>query len=265
MTTEVARQTSSRMPSRSIEVRDTIERCLSGAICDGSTNYKITLINLPSEADRVRLKARHTELMKALHDHDRKEIGASISEMLMSYDVAKKKYKTKKEMLEVVAKYVQELKGVPTWAVQIACEKIRMGTAPDISHIYEPTTIQVRVLAVSIAQPFKQEAINIGNIVTADQYHEPVSEEERERVAPLLRELADKMKLKLEEDYRDRLEKDAPRIRKMSDDVIKRDWAARGEEPRYAGDILISPSLVKVIEQKNKERAELPKSDPMVL
>ena len=253
------------MPARSREVRDIIERCLSGSICDGSTSYKIALINLPSEADRGRLKARYVELIKALHDHDRKEIGALIAEMLGSYDVAKKKYKTKKEMLEVVAKYVQELKGVPTWAVQIACEKIRMGTAPDISHIYEPTTIQVRVLAVSIAQPFKQEAINIGNVVAAEQYHEPVSEEERARVAPLLTELADKMKLKLEEDYRDRLEKNAPRIKKMTEDIIKREYAARGEEPRYAGDILISPSLIKVIEQKKKEQAELPKSDPMVL
>src|SRR5215831_10513372 len=263
MTTEVARQTSSRMPSRSIEVRDTIERCLSGAICDGSTNYKITLINLPSEADRVRLKARHTELMKALHDHDRKEIGASISEMLMSYDVAKKKYKTKKEMLEVVAKYVQELKGVPTWAVQIACEKIRMGTAPDISHIYEPTTIQVRVLAVSIAQPFKQEAINIGNIVTADQYREPVSVEEQARVAPLLRELADNMKLKLEADYRDQQEKYAPRAKQISEDMIRREYAARGEKPRMAGDLMISTSLVKQIEQK--KQGNVGPSDLMVL
>jgi hypothetical protein len=253
------------MPAHSHEVRGIIERSLSGAVCDGSTNYKIALINMPSDAERGRLKARHIELMNALRDHDRKEIGALIAEMLGSYDVAKKKYKTKKEMLEVVAKYVQELRGVPTWAVQIACEKIRMGTEPDISHVYEPTTIQVRVLAVSIAQPFKQETINIGNIMIAAPYSEPVSEVERERVAPLLADLASKMKLKLEEDYRDRVERDAPRVAQMTEDMIKREYAARGDAPRYAGDILVSPSLVKLIEKKKAEQAAMPGTDPMVL
>jgi len=232
-------------------------------VCDGSTDYKIALINMPSEVALGRLKARYNELMKALRDHDRQEIGAAISEMLTSYDVAKKKYKNKKDIAVDVNKYVQELHGVPTWAVQIACERIRMGTAPDISHVYEPTTIQVRVLAVSIAQPFKTEAINIGNIMVAVPYREPVSVEEQARVAPLLRELADNMKLKLEADYRDQQEKYAPRAKQISEDMIRREYAARGEKPRMAGDLMISTSLVKQIEQK--KQGNVGPSDLMVL
>ena len=251
------------MPAHSHEARGIIELCLSGSVCDGSTGYKIALINMPSEAARGRLKARYDELMKALRHHDRKEIGAVIADMLGSYDVAKKKYKTKKELYEVVAKYVADLHGVPTWAVQIACERIRMGSAPDISHVYEPTTIQVRVLAVSIAQPFKQEVINIGNILSAEQYHEPVSIEEQNRVAPLLRELADTMKLKLEADYREQQERYAPRAKAISENMIKREYAARGERPRMAGDLLISSALVKQIEDKQKEATK--PSEPMVL
>src|SRR5262252_1123713 len=96
--TEIARRISSRTPAHSHEARDIIERCCSGSVCDSSTGYKIALINMPSEAARGRLTARHAEFIKALREQDRTEIGAANSETLTSYDVAKKKYKTKKDL-----------------------------------------------------------------------------------------------------------------------------------------------------------------------
>jgi hypothetical protein len=249
-TRELAHRISSRTPARSHEARGIIERCLSGSVCDSTTGYKIALINLPSEAERGRLQARYTELMKALRDHDRKEIGAVIADMLGSYDVSKKKYKTKKDMYEVVAKYVADLSGVPTWAIQIACERIRMGVAPDISHVYEPTTIQVRVLAVSIAQPYKDEVISIGNIMMADQYIEPVSAEEQARVGPLLRQLADGMKANLAEEERQHIEAYHARQQPRRAKFIEAEWAAHGEKPLMAGGVMVSRSLSELLKKQ---------------
>ena len=244
------------MPAHSHEARGLIRHCLSGAVCDGSTGYKIALINMPTEAERGRLKARYTELMKSLKDHDRKEIGAIISEMLSSYNVAKQRYKTKKDMMEVVARYVADLHGVPTWAVQTACERIRMGVAPDISHVYEPTTIQLRVLAVSIAQPYKEEVIAIGNIVSAEQYIEPVNEEMRARVGPLLRGLADGMKAKLAEEERQRIEAYHERMKPNRAKFIEREWAAHGEKP--PGKTLVSRSLVELLKKRGLVGSTIP-------
>lgn len=195
--------------------------------------------------------ARHNELMQALRDHDKKEIGALIAEMLGSYDVARQKYKTNKIRMEAVAKYVQELKGVPTWAVQAACDKIRMGTAPDISHVYEPTTIQVRVLAVSIAQPFKTEAQTIGNILIAPKYQQPVNEEVRAKVGALLAKLADQMKAKRDQEREEAIAKDAPRIKEQTNSMIEAEYRGRGLDPVRANNgMLISRSLLDQIKSR---------------
>lgn len=251
MTNEIATRRIYSPPATSYECRNIIEYCLSGATCNADTDFKIALLNMPTSDEIGRLTARHRELMHALKEHDRKDIGAIIAEMLASYDVSKQRYKTQKERMEAVAKYVQELHGVPTWAVSIACNRIRTGSAPDISHVYEPTTIQVRVLAVEIAQPFKTECINIGNILTAQRYNPPVDEAQRKRVGEMMRGLADEMQNRIDSARDDQVRADAPRAKALTNNSIEADYRAHGEEPRRSGDMLISRSLAKMLMHKD--------------
>jgi len=150
------------------------------------------------------------------------------------------------DKMEAVAKFVQELKGVPTWAVGIACERIRMGVAPGISHVFEPTTIQLRVLAVEIAQPCKQEAIAIGNIVAAERYQEPVSAEQRARVGELLAGLSRELRERIESVQDDAIERDRPRAQALTQSYIEQEYRSRGEEPVMTNKgMLISRSLAQ--------------------
>jgi hypothetical protein len=253
-------------PALNHQVHDTIRRLLSGSACDQSTRYKIALINMPTKEERGVLAGRQRELLSELRSHDRKEIATVISEMLASYDVARQRYKTKEELKLTVSKYVQEMDGVPTWAVAIACERIRVGSAPDISHAFEPTTIQLRVFACSIAEPFAAELSSISKIMAAEKWIEPVNEEIRARVLPKLRHLAEQMKMdrQLEHD-KVRARNVAVALRKAAE-VVERDFLAHGEElPQPLGGIVVSRFLKATIEEQEKARKALPPSEPMVL
>ncbi len=215
-------------------------------------------------SERVRL------LMASFKHHDRKEIAILIMDMLASYDVAQIKQLTAAERKAAAVIYVRELQGIPTWAVQEACNRIRLGTAPDISHSYKPTPIQVRVLAVSIAQPWKQEALRIGEILGAPEYVEGPSEEERERLAIKWRSLAEALKdgtlgddglrnalAEIEKEKREALLR---RLVENDRKVIEQGWASAGVKPPK---FLVSRSLVKLIEAQKKNRADELPHDPL--
>src|SRR5262249_13560215 len=144
--------------------------------------------------------------------------------------------------------YVRELHGVPTWAIQEACNRIRLGSAPDISHHYKPTPIQVRVLADSIAAPWKSEAVRISEILTAPKHVDGPSEAERQVVGVKLRTLADELKEGAHRDpeiaERESQEKAAflRRCAEGSQKAIEQQWADLGREPPK---FLVSVSLVK--------------------
>jgi hypothetical protein len=238
------------------EVIDLLSYCRSGSHreADGS----VYLLNMPTPADREVLRGRVVALLAALKKHDQKEVGALVADMLASYDVAQVKQLTGVERKAQVVLYVRELAGVPTWAVAEACNRIRLGTAPDISHQYKPTPIQVRVLAISFAQPFKDEVGEILMILGGKQLEKEISEEERERIGGLLRQLAEELRLDWTEAEANRrrqwLDQNTPRIAAARDAAILADYARHGEEPlRTAHGALVSRSLAQMIAQQNAE------------
>jgi len=251
------------VPASSHEVRGIISRLLSGSVCDASTRYRIALINLPTKDERGVLAARQRELLTALKEHDRKEIARVIAEMLESYAVVRGR--TREELRAITSKYVQELHGVPTWAVAIGCDRIRVGSAKDISHSLEPTTIQVRVLALGIAEPFAAELASISKVIAAEKWLEPVNEEMRARVLPKLRHLAEQMKMDRQLE-RDKLKANnaAAALRKAAE-IVERDYRQYGEEPKRAGELLVSRWLIKAVEEQEKARQAIPPSEPMTL
>jgi hypothetical protein len=252
------------VPASSHEVRGIISRLLSGSVCDASTRYRIALINLPTKDERGVLAARQRELLTALKEHDRKEIARVIAEMLESYAVVRGR--TREELRAITSKYVQELHGVPTWAVAIGCDRIRVGSAKDISHSLEPTTIQVRVLALGIAEPFAAELASISKVIAAEKWLEPVNEEMRARVLPKLRHLAEQMKMDRQLE-RDKLKANnaAAALRKATE-IVERDYRMYGEEPPpVVQGVVVSRFLIKALEEQKKAREALPPSEPMVL
>lgn len=242
--TKVGYSMQSLIPASSREVEDIMGWCLSAS--EVEPGGKLVLRNFPEGETRAALRARAQVLLSALKSHDKTIKAALISQMIGCY--APKDGEDKKA---VVVKFVEELSDIPTWAVWLACERIRMGTAPDISHVYRPSTIQVRVEAMRHVAPFRSQVRRITALLSAEKYIEPASEEMRERVGGLLRGLVDELRATAE--VPDQTAVTAENNRRMmaaSRHAIDREYAALGIEP--IGNI--SPSLARLLGHKIPER-----------
>jgi hypothetical protein len=152
----------------------------------------------PEAGERAKLVARHKVLVQWLTTSDRKKIGAAIGEMLLGYakfQLLKSDESTLEAFQEIVAKFVSELNGVPTFAVLRACHAIRTGQGgSDISLVHPPSTIAVYVLAQSFARPTRIEEGHI-RIALHGAVQEPtVTPEQRQVVAGKLRRMADELR-----------------------------------------------------------------------
>jgi hypothetical protein len=260
---------SQRPPIQGREIDAAIRFATSGA--HRGEGGKLYLINMPTETQRTLLAGRAKQLLDSFRHHDQGAIAALIADMLAAYDVAQVKQLTAADRKAAVVVYVRELRGVPTWAVQEACERIRLGTAPDISHAYKPTPIQVRVLAVSIAQPWKNEAIQIGELLAAEQYRAMPSAEERSAVGVKMQSLADAiregtlgppdgLRTQWDEMERENRERFAQRAGAISLEAIKREYAKHGESPAMAGNIVISRELAQQLRERPQAKAPAPET-----
>lgn len=229
-------------------ITDTIDAVTSASERDG--RGKLSLRNMPTPAQRDLLSARQRELVAAVHKHDKKAISLAVGRMVAVYDAAQTKRKTKAEAQEVIAVYVLELVGVPTWAVDQACSRIRMGTVPNLGRTHMPTPIEVRAFAVSIALPWKTELLQIGEILRAPEYRDAPDDEERGRVAIKMRLLADELKTASEARVEAERADNTASLRRHAERGLKsiRDhWKSLGQEPKMAGDVMLSPALVASI------------------
>jgi hypothetical protein len=252
MTQDVARTYPVARPAlASRDVSDAIDYCMSAAESDGQG--KLELRNMPTQQDRQMLNARVQSLLASFKQHDRKDIAIATMDMLASYDVAQVKQMTAAERKEATTLYVRELHGVPTWAVCEACNRIRLGSAPGISHQWKPTPIQVRVLAASIMEPWKREAAQISEILRAPRFIEGLSEEERERVGVKLRTFAVELK---EAVVVERRKHDAflQRCVERSHKEIARQWASLDTAPPK---FTVSVTLARQIEERRRSEAQV--------
>ena len=157
------------------------------------------LINMPGSYDREKLQVRRAALSKAaIGKSERKPAARAITEMLLCYRNATR---ANEDVRDVVTKYVTELHDLPTWAIEMACNAIRLGQAKNISMTYPPSTIELRVLVLSYLKPLRDEMINIDQVLTAEKYREPISDAERQRVGVKMKNLADELRDKASDEF----------------------------------------------------------------
>src|ERR1700674_886395 len=102
------------VPGYDRAVDDIVRWCRSGGEWNGK---RLTLLNMPTDADRGRLAHRLRALLKANGHHDRKAVAAALAGMLTCYpnvtkgsgDLAADKAKLR----DMIAKYTQEMHGIP--------------------------------------------------------------------------------------------------------------------------------------------------------
>jgi hypothetical protein len=160
-------------------------------------------LRLPTPEQRQALLVRSRALQSALDMWDNKAVAQSVADLLSCWRDALlvgNNDDRPKALRQIVAKFVQELKGIPTWACQRACDTIRMGNAPsylEISMAYPCSTIQVRVLAMSYVEIWRKELIDVHDALRAKKIEVAIPQEERERVKNGLDALAKDMRARV--------------------------------------------------------------------
>jgi hypothetical protein len=241
--------------STSIPAAPTVTRGIADLIAwlnsgvERDADGKMVLRNPLSDQNRQRLQQRRDDLRKSICLINRHQMMSDIATLLMCF----RPYlvMTKEEVQKIVISYVTQLKGVPTWAVSRACYQIRTGAAPDISQDHPPSTIRVRVLAMSIAQPAITEVVQIERLLTARAYVPPATPEQRAHVnegfGKLVRDLAAKVNVASDPASDEARERTLQRLTTFGNRAIEGVYAEAGVEPRRSGGMLISPSLARAV------------------
>lgn len=167
-----------------------LRRCMSGAY--RSATGPLELINFPGDSDRAILSQRQRALMGAIGKADKIAVKDAVAAMLACFPQFHRET-DRKVLQQTIAKYVQELAELPTWACQRACDDIRMGKAPDVSQDFPPSTIRVRALAEFYLVPIKAELNQIGEVQRGIEAPPQLSGEERKALGAKFQALSAEM------------------------------------------------------------------------
>lgn len=137
-------------------------------------------------ADRVALERR-----KALLDHwlrpapreDYPRLTKAIAEMMGSFGAGSSSEKA------IVAKWLQVVSDLPSWAILRACLQIEGGEAEGASLDYRPSAPRLKAVAKEVMAPWLEELAQVRAVLSAKPL-EPEDAEMRKRVGELLRGLA---------------------------------------------------------------------------
>lgn len=192
---------------------------------DGSYDLRRNM----TPAERRQLEARRNALVDNLGGCKAGEIVGDILEMLMGFGSGD--FQTEETASAVASQYAAVLASNPAWAVKRACGRWARGevSAAEIgektlSRTRAPSAAQVKIIAEKIAQPYRAEALRIGQTLRAGQ--KPVPPTDEERVAAL------------------------PRIQKMVENVAKSEAESDLAEQARAAELRAS------LDRKARERNE---------
>lgn len=208
----------------------------------------MVLRNPMSDESRRRLTQRRDDLRRSITDRNRGQMMADISAMLACYHTYAAM--TKAEVSKIATNYVVNLNGIPTWAISRACYQIRTGAVSDISLDHPPSTIRVRVLAMSVAQPSIAEVIQIERLLAARKYVPPATPEQRAAVNTAFGKLVGDLVAKasvVDHVGPEGRERALNKLAASRDRLIEAMYREDGVEPRRSGGMLISPSLVRAV------------------
>lgn len=138
-------------------------------------------------ADRVALERR-----KALLDHwlrpapreDYPRLTKAIAEMLGAFPAG-----SSGSEKAIVAKWLQVVSDLPSWAILRACAQIESGDAEGASLDYRPSAPRLKAVAKEVMVPWLEELAQVRAVLSAKAL-EPEDAEMRKRVGELLRGLA---------------------------------------------------------------------------
>lgn len=159
------------------EQRRKIAAMTSGATMEGGRMVLLPGKSLSAE-DRRDMAARLSTLRSCLDQRDRRATEAIIAAFLAGYGSSRG---NDAEARLVVGSFASVLAEIPPWAVAEAARAWGRGGYGAVASAFAPSAAQFHECAVRIIDGYAREARDLERLLAAEE--QPVSEEERERVA----------------------------------------------------------------------------------
>jgi hypothetical protein len=155
---------------------------------------------------------------------------------------------------DTINAFLLHLKEFPLFALERACHDVASNKVKGLDPDFPPTSARIAEVAQNYTSQAAVEKLRYERVTGATKKNllpPPVSEEDAEKMRGLLSGLAAQMQAKTDALLSEEQEARKRRTLEANQREIERAYAARGEEPKRFGTILISPQLEKLMHEKN--------------
>lgn len=229
---------------------DQYERLIVWRPQDGS---RVEARAIPNASERRKLEQRIVDLRSALRPAglsmtDRERIGASVARMFAGYPSQRNS-----DPRATIATYVLELESLPAWAVEKACESVRLGKVPELNPDFPPSSVrlnQIATLELEVAKAEKGKIEALLEVVQSPGHRSEADQARAEETATAWLERRDPRARQLAETNKPSSAAALER-RKFTEDASRefflRECRAAGIDPASG----VSPSLLKTLEARD--------------
>lgn len=240
------------------QARILIDRFSNDVIMEGRVP---TLSVLPTKEERAVLSDRRASLAGQLRPvnysvANKEKFVAVISRFFGNWPT----FKPEKPK-EVVATYLMALGDFPLWAIESVCSDIAKGGVTGVNPAFPTAAPQMAQLCGHKIAVLQAEHVKVsGLLAVRDVRVSPLTPEEREISVAKHKEWEaqrDSVDEEIDTKRRDEL---AARSIARNEQAIRDEYKARGEKPVTAGKFLVSPSLLKNIQEEQSRKARIPKT-----
>lgn len=191
----------------------------------------LRMFHPPAPTERAALSARRNALIASM-SFDKDKVGLLVTRMLQGFRTKDREAidasagKRPPKILQDVALYVRELRldpAIPTWAVALACNAIRLNQVPDFDPRFgEPSTAVLRRICDSFIWDTRAEIVAISDVLSGTVAPRHISPEERAMIGPKFTALA--AELKARQEANNALESEAAKIEALKASVAPEVW-----------------------------------------
>lgn len=227
---------------------------------------QLTLVRLPTDEERIALQARQIALVNQMRSitytaADKKPsqlAGAAVAEMLHGFEAWKSKGKDELGKQDTIGWYVHELRDMPLFAIEAACQDVRQSRVPDLNPDWPPSSARMVALARTHADGAKKQHALVKAILGISHVREPEIDQQAksQRVGEGLRALAETLAETTEKIERERRDEIAAKSIKRTDQEILQEHKANNVKPIMAGGMPVSISLRKKIAEYTEQTSK---------
>jgi hypothetical protein len=246
-----------------IDVEEVVKELAAGLKHEAG---QLTLTRLPTNSEREAMQARLFVIQSKLRsityaagDKAPSQLaGAAIAEMMAGFENWKSKSKDELGKQDSIGWYVHELRDMPLFAIEAACQDVRQARVPDLNPDWPPSSARLVALARVHLEAGKKKHAVIKALIGVSRVRGPEIDESAKdaRVGEGLRSLAETLAATTAKIDQERMDALAKKTIERNNQEILAEHRARNVRPIMAGGMPVSISLRKWIAEDQEKTSE---------